>query len=176
MEQRRTFGMTELCEMSGAKPTQAEHWCRLGIIVPLQDAPGRGTYRVFSLANIIEAAQAVNLAALGLSGKQLQQIFAVQRQKNAAAGQEHRAFVALQWFTLSVRAIATVMHHSDVPPFVALISDCEALIKSVAKAAKDATATEPRALRHGVDEPDDQILLILAARAAERAAAVKDAR
>lgn len=66
--------MNALCELSGAKPTQVEHWCRMGIIVPMQESAGRGSYRVFSKRNVVDAARALYLAEIGLPTKQMKAV------------------------------------------------------------------------------------------------------
>src|SRR6058998_1818038 len=74
-----SFGLAELCEWSAASPPQVEHWVRREIIVPLQDSEGRGSPRVFSLQNVIEAAMARELQSNGLSPVQLKKVFAQHR-------------------------------------------------------------------------------------------------
>jgi len=171
MGQRRTFGMTELCEMSGAKPTQVEHWCRLNIIIPVQDAPGRGTYRIFSLANVIEAHQASIFAGHGLSGKQLQQLFAVQRQRAADAGFTGSAFVALQYLVLAVKGIAMATHQTERPEYVIWMRDGEALIKSIA-GSRRAVGLQLVLPRNKAEDPDDRIHHLVIASQASRNASI----
>lgn len=156
-----TFGLAELCEWSAATAPQIEHWCRQGIIVPLQASEGRGSPRVFSLQNIIEAALIRELQSTGLSAVQLKTVSTQLREKVSELPPELRASATFLRYTEMVDAIVTI--RGPGPNYSQWKKDVTAFIAS---------------WKRKQIPLDDRILHILAgARAAERDAAQKrDAR
>jgi hypothetical protein len=74
------FLTAELVAASGARPSQIEAWCRLGIVLPYKQSNGFGSRRLFKGAiPIIDATEARELTVAGYSHKQIQRRFAVQR-------------------------------------------------------------------------------------------------
>jgi hypothetical protein len=61
-----TYSSEDVARHTGATPTQIEHYCRVGIVVPAEKAPRRGMSRRFDFANLVQIAIARRLAnALG---------------------------------------------------------------------------------------------------------------
>src|SRR5688572_24178476 len=94
-----TITFSELLAATGLPPMRIEFFVRLGVVVPAQAGHGRGTFRVYTVENILEAQQAEELAKAGLSGYQLQRVFAEQRAQIAALSPSarvvarHRSYV-----------------------------------------------------------------------------------
>jgi DNA-binding transcriptional MerR regulator len=121
--------MTELCEWSAATPRQVEHWCRSGIIVPLQDSEGRGQHRVFSLQNVIEAAMARELQKAKISPVQLKSVFAQHRQTLSDLSPELRPSATFVHFVKTVDAL--VKHfNGQWPEYPYWCKDVAAFIRS----------------------------------------------
>lgn len=155
-----TFGLAELCEWSAATGPQVEHWVRHGIIVPLQESEGRGSPRVFSLQNVIEAAMARELQSTGLSRVQMKTVFAQHRETVSALPLELRASATFVRFVEIVRALVKIKGQG--PDYPQWDKDVDSFIRS--------WKTKQTPL-------DERILQILAgARAAERDAAQGNAQ
>src|SRR4051812_26604726 len=74
------FTLSELATASGARPSQIEAWCRIGLVVPFKQSNGFGSRRLFRGAiPILDATEARDLTAAGFSTRQIQRRFAVQR-------------------------------------------------------------------------------------------------
>lgn len=157
---RRTFAMRDVTEWSGATAPQMEWWVNQGLIVPLQGASGRGTERVFSLQNTIEAAMARELAAAGIAVKQLQGVFAQLRERLEQLPPELRAAGVFVRYVEMVDAIVTI--NGPGPNYAQWRRDVTAFMKAWPQARRRPQKAATL---------DDQILKILAAsRVADKAA------
>jgi DNA-binding transcriptional MerR regulator len=160
-----TFSMNDLCEWSAATAPQVEHWVRQGIIIPFQESSGRGSHRVFSLQNVIEAAMARELTAdghlaAGLSVKQLQALFGKLREHVGKLRPELRASATFVRYVEMVDALVALT--GPGPSYTKWRADVESFMQG---------------WRETQAPLDDRILNILAgARASERAAGRKGAR
>lgn len=158
--QPATFSTTDVCDLSGARAPQLEHWVGKCGLVPLQDSPGRGSHRKYSLTNVIEAAIARELTNAGMSCQQLRTIFGQLHEHVNVLPETLRASATFVRFTEMVDAIVTIT--GPGPNYAQWRQDVSAFMAS--------WNTEQTPL-------DDRILHILAgARAAERDAGGKDAR
>lgn len=121
-----TFLLNDVCEWSGATPAQVEHWVKHGAIIPQQQSAGRGSFRVFSFTNVIEAAIARESAAAGLSVKQIQVTLAQLRDRlERDLLEELRASGAFIRFVEIVKAIATI--NGPGPNYAQWCKDVDAL-------------------------------------------------
>lgn len=50
----KTYGSTEVQKLAKISKMQAIHWTQVGAVIPLEDAKGRGSRRVYSWQNLIE--------------------------------------------------------------------------------------------------------------------------
>src|SRR5687768_16043928 len=129
----RTFTLGDLCEWSGASAPQVEHWVRQEIIVPHQDSSGRGSPRVCSLQNVIEAAMARELSADhlssagGLSVNQLQALFARHRETLTALLPELLASATIDRYVETVHKLVALT--GPGPQYVSWSKDVASVIR-----------------------------------------------
>jgi len=157
---RRTFSMSDLTQWSGATGPQVEHWVRQGLIIPLRASTGRGSERVFSLQNVIEAAIARQLTEAGIAVKPMQGVFSQLRNRLTQLPPTLRASGTFVRYVEMVEAIVTI--NGPGPHYDQWRKDVTAIMQSWKK--KQAPL-------------DDRIVQILAAaRAAEQTAQQKHTR
>ena len=129
-----TYGTPDVCRITGCKPTQMEHWCRIGIVVPLQDAT-RGGARKLSGSNAIETALARVFSDLGLSSKQLHHVAALHRAKvlrrygQRAFGYDLHARALFGILVEQVKGTAAMLGRADDRAHHAWMKEAEAIVK-----------------------------------------------
>lgn len=61
------YALKDVCRLFDVKPAQVEYWVRTGVVRPQLPSAGRGEYRNFSFANLIEIELCRVLTATGVS-------------------------------------------------------------------------------------------------------------
>jgi hypothetical protein len=150
----RVLKHRDILELSGATSGQLDHWKKLGVLVPdIKEGTASGDHSLYSLTNAIQAATWREMAERGLSGQQLQQAAAMQRAKLESVAPHLRASWAFYFHVQVVEAIVRIT--GPGPNYAQWVKDVQAFVASWSPRKKTAF--------------DDQILQILAGRAARRA-------
>jgi DNA-binding transcriptional MerR regulator len=98
----------DIIALTGTSLGQLDNWLRQGLVVPLKDARSSGDHRRFSLANAIEIAQAKALSQMGLSTRQLRDIFTAQREKLQVVTPKYQAAATYVFYVEMVHGIARI--------------------------------------------------------------------
>jgi DNA-binding transcriptional MerR regulator len=147
-----TFLMNDVCVWAGVTAAQVEHWVRQHAILPLQESTGSGSYRLFSLTNVIESAIARELTSSGIAVKQIVMVLGQLRDQVNKLPLELQASATFLRYVEMVDAIVVI--NGPGPNYDAWRKDAAAVVRSWKR--------KPQPL-------DQDILRILAsARAADR--------
>jgi hypothetical protein len=127
------FLTAELVAASGARPSQIEAWCRLGILLPYKQSNGFGSRRLFKGAiPILDATEARDLTVAGYSHKQILRRFAVQR---AALVSLSPDAALVQRFKFYIATIVQLAHlFGPGPGFETWLATQQAQLKRMEKA------------------------------------------
>lgn len=59
-------GTIHLCRLVGCSYRQIDYWCRMGLIIPIREANGSGSQRLFDLEGVRTARIVTRLSAIGI--------------------------------------------------------------------------------------------------------------
>lgn len=85
-----------------------DYLIRLGVVVPLKEADGRGDHRMFSVENIVEALYASELAANGFEPKQILIIFEKLREGLRTVRPALRASALFERYVEAIEALVAL--------------------------------------------------------------------
>jgi DNA-binding transcriptional MerR regulator len=149
-----TFKLADLIRYTGATADQLQHWMRIGLLIPVKGARSSGDHRQFSLLNLIEAAQAVEMARVHLTPAHMKLLFEAQRTQLAKVPPKYRTQCAWITYVRQVMKDAELLGETSDPQYVAWL--------------REVTVIQRRLEKRTVAAPDTQILELLAAEQAAR--------
>ncbi|HET9385099.1 MAG TPA: hypothetical protein VFO67_08125 [Gemmatimonadales bacterium] len=126
---RRTYRPAEVCRLAHIIAPQLEYVVQLGALKPLQPAPKPGSYRLYSLTNVYEAALAGELIAVGITGQRLCEVFAALHASLATVPARLHATATFLRYVEAVKAIATILGQDDDPVHRAWLREVEEVVR-----------------------------------------------
>ena len=150
------FKLADLAHYTGARPAQLQHWIVSGLLLPdVKDARSSGDHRQFSLQNLIEAAQLVEMTRVHLTQPHMRLRLSAQRAQLDKLPASARASCAWTHYVHQVMADAELLGETADPQYQAWARD---------------VAREHRQLQKHAETPlsDTQILEWLCAERAAR--------
>jgi DNA-binding transcriptional MerR regulator len=86
------FKLGDLVRYTGATPHQLDRWMRAGLLTPeVKQSRSSGDHRQFSMLNLIEVAELLEMTRVSLTRKHMQLLMAAQRAQLAKVPAECRA-------------------------------------------------------------------------------------
>src|SRR5262245_24623719 len=113
-----TFKLADLTRYTGATEGQLQNWIRRGLLIPLKDARSQGDHRQFSLLNLIETAQLMEMVRVGLTPPHMKLLFAAQREQLAKVPAIYRPQCAWLNYVRTIIKDAELLGETSDPRFV----------------------------------------------------------
>lgn len=152
------FKLGDLARYTGATFSQLQRWLRTGLLTAdVKGTRASGDYRLFSMLNVIEAAQAVEMTRVHLTSAHMKLLFAAQRKQLAKVPPSQRAACAWTNYVRQVMKDVELLGETTDPRYVAWV-------REIAHTLPKRTARIP----------DTEMLELLAAEQAARSRTTSD--